>query len=416
MRRCVALAVLVVVLSGCSGLGGDGSNVPDGETAAQGYDSLESVEGTIEFRTVGRETNTNSTVRTLRRPADGTFRQEFLSPPEQAGDVTVSNGSVTWIYNATGNEVTRLTVENESAIGTDQGTFVKRVFGNLSTTEEGSAIVAPLRPIPGSSGETRGESAMIGPFGSSTQPVNLTYLGTETIAERRTHGIRLTPINSSDDGTAPANASAPRYVENTTYWFDAEYFYPLRTATTLRIDGAITRSVRVYRNVTFDVDIEPGTFRFDVPANATVRSGPTTVSFDSVAAAAENVSFAVADPDPPGEFDLETVDLTRFGNRTTVSVRYSDGTDFLTVSSQRPPFEGREGDPVSLGPVTGTRSTAGNVVAITWQCGGTRYAVSGRLPADAIEAVARDAAAVCSNDGVSGVTGRPRGLRLPPEP
>lgn len=34
MRRCVALAVLVVVLSGCSGLGGDGSNVPDGETAA----------------------------------------------------------------------------------------------------------------------------------------------------------------------------------------------------------------------------------------------------------------------------------------------------------------------------------------------------------------------------------------------
>lgn len=399
MRGRVALLVLLIVLSGCLGLGGDGSSVPDRATAEEGYASLESVEGTIEIRTDGRN-NDSMTVHSVMRPDQGMVRQEFLSPPEQAGDITVTNGSVTWVYNATRNDVTRFTLQNESAANSNQAALVERVFGNLSESEEDEIIVAPMRPIAPFDTDSEGGSTTAGVFGPGTQSVTLTYLGTETIAERRTHGVRMTPTNASGSDAPPTNGSerdTAQYVENATYWFDAEYFYPLRAETTVRIDGEVTRTTQVYRNVTFNVEPEPGTFQFDPPANATVRSGPEPTSFDSVAAAAANVDFAVADADPPERFSFETAVLTRLGNRTTVAVRYTNGTDVLAVSSRRPASGGDGGERVSLGPVTGTRLTSGDLVVVTWQCGETGYAVSGQFPAETIEDVARQAATVCSN-------------------
>jgi outer membrane lipoprotein-sorting protein len=407
MRGRVALFVLLAVLAGCMGLGDDESSVPDGEMAEQGYESLVSVEGTIEIRTVGAE-NDSVTVRSVRRPREGMVRQEFIAPPSRAGDVTVSNGSVTWIYNATTNEATRFTIENGSVPSTNQTTFLRGVFDNLSTSAEGSVIAAPLQPIAPADGDTEGGSTVTGFFGQDTRPVNLTYLGTETIAGREAHGVGLTPINETGDDDTPTDDSGERvtqHIENVTYWFDAEYFHPLRIETTVRVDGEITRSTRVYQNVSFNVDPDPGTFRFDPPANATVRSGPEPTTLNSTAAAAESVSFRVADGDPPERFEFETAVVTRLENRTTVTIQYADGTDILAVSSQRPPFEETEGERVSLGPVTGTRMMSGNAVVITWRCGETGYAVSGRLPPDTIETVARDAAAVCSNESVANIPG-----------
>jgi outer membrane lipoprotein-sorting protein len=407
MRGRVVLFVLLVVLSGCMGLGGDESSAPDGETAAQGYDSLESVEGTVEIRTVvdsdPTTDNDTTTIHSVRRPGEGLVRQEFISPSGRAGDVTASNGSVTWIYNATTNEVLRFTIGNESAANTSLATLVERVFGNLSTSEEDAAIVAPLRPIARSSSDTQTGSATTGFFGGGTQRVNLTYLGTETIAERQTHRVRLTPTNASEDSTSTSDTGGiAQHIQNVTYWFDAEYFHPLRTETVVRIDGNVTRSVQAYRNVTFNTDPDPETFQFDPPANATVRSSPAPRSFDSVAAASETVDFAVADPDPPEGFAFETAQVLRSENRTTLSVRYSDGTDSFAVSSQRPPFDGREGERVSLGPVNGTRVTSGELVAVAWRCGDTEYVVSGRLPVETAESVAREAVAVCPDETASG--------------
>ncbi|MFB6228108.1 MAG: outer membrane lipoprotein carrier protein LolA [Halobacteriales archaeon] len=354
MRGRVALFVLLVVLAGCMGLGDDESSIPDGEAAKQGYDSLKSVEGTIEIRTSAGENDSNVTVHSVIRPKQEMARQEFLSPPGQAGDITVTNGSVTWIYNATRNDVTRFTLDNDSAANSSQATFVERVFGNLSESEEDAVIVAPVRPIAPFDGDSRGGSTTTGLFGPETQSVTLTYLGTETIAGRETHGVRLTPTNASESDAPPTDGSegnAAQHVENATYWFDAEYFHPLRTETMVRVDGEVTRTTQVYRNVSFNVNPDPATFQFDPPANATVRSGPEPATFDSAAAAAANVSFAAADADPPERFDFETAVLTRLGNRTTVAVQYTNGTDFLAISSRRPPFEGRDNVCCSLLPV-----------------------------------------------------------------
>ena len=414
MRRRVAVLSLLLVLSGCSGLGG-GSSAPDGETAAQGYDSLGSVEGTVEIRTTGVNGDSTAdddttTIHSIRRPREGMVRQEFLSPSRRAGDVTASNGSVTWVYNATTNEALRFTIENESAANTSLAPLVGRVFGNLSTSEEDTSVVAPLRPVARQSGDTRTGSATTGLFGVGTQRVNLTYLGTETVAERRTHGVRLTPTNESENGrSANETGSVVQNIQNVTYWFDAEYFHPLRTETVVRVGGNVTRSVRVYRNVTFNTDPDPETFQFDPPANATVRTGSAPRSFESVAAASDTVDLAVADPDPPEGFTLETVQVLSFSNRTTVSVRYSDGTGTLTIASQRPPFDGREGERVSLGPVNGTRVTSGELVAVAWRCGETKYVVSGRLSVETVESVARDAVAVCPGETDSDSTGGSRG-------
>lgn len=387
MRRRAALLFFVVFLSGCLGVGGGEPTVPDSETAVEGYDSLESLEATVQTLTTGERANT--TARIVRQVDERRIRQRYLSPEHRAGNVLVINESTTWIYNASKDEATRISTSGLGNRNNSYSDFLRRLFGNISTQEESRAVVAPPRPIEPVVGDPESNGSTIAGLGSG-QPVNVTYLGTETVAGRPTHQIGVRPVNQSAGGLAGD-------LRRLTYWIDAEYFFPLRTERTLVNDGSVTRNARVYRNVSFNVDPAPDTFRYDPPPNTTVRVQEPPARFESASAAAENVSFAVPEIDPPEGFDIDVARVFRRDNQTSVALPYSNRTDFLSVTARRPP-SGDTGDgvEVSLGPVNATQVRSGDLTTVVWQCNGTEYVVSGELPADTIEATAREAVSVCS--------------------
>jgi hypothetical protein len=116
-----------------------------------------------------------------------------------------------------------------------------------------------------------------------------------------------------------------------------------------------------------------------------------------VAAAAANVTFDVVEPEVPTGFDLETARVSRFRNRTTVSLRYANATHEVTVATRDPPLDSdADGETVSLGTVNVTTSSFTDITALRWQCDGLGYTVTGNLSSAEIRDVARDAATACS--------------------
>jgi outer membrane lipoprotein-sorting protein len=387
--RVALLFVVLLAFAGCSALQPGDAGVPTGTEASEGYAALESVEGTVEYRDQSAASASMS-VRLLTRPKRGMTRQEVRGPPSLAGDVTVSNGSVTWLYDASENAVTRVSLDGLTLSNTGTSEFVRRVFSNLTGSGERSVVADPPLPVGplsarGGSGTTTADLA--GPTRLAVE-----YLGTKTVAGRRTHGVEIDPIDATD-------GSLGGYVENATYWFDAEYFYPLRTTTVIAIDGDRMRTTRLYRSVTFNAGVTAATFQYDPPPDATVRTPPETRTrtFGSVAGAAANVDFDLPDPEVPSGFDLAEARVSRVENRTTVAARYTNATRELTVSVGHPSPDLRpEGESVPLGPVSATETSAFGDTVVRWACEGLGYTVRGNLSRPALREVARDVAASCS--------------------
>jgi outer membrane lipoprotein-sorting protein len=221
MRNGVGLFLLfvLVVSAGCSGLSPADTDVPTGSEARDGYATFQSVEGTVEYRYQSAEDTSNTTVRVVKRPKQRMTRQEFLSPPDLAGDETVTNGSVYWLYDASENTVTRTSLGESTPSNTSNVEFVQQVFSNLTGSGDDSVVTDP--PLPVGPLSTGGDSPgvttadVVGPTQFTVE-----YAGTETVAGRPTHAVELAPVNGTGVDTPGS------YIENATYWFDAEYFSP----------------------------------------------------------------------------------------------------------------------------------------------------------------------------------------------
>jgi outer membrane lipoprotein-sorting protein len=386
--RTVAITLFVLVLAGCAGLTAD-TAVPTGADATEGYAELTAVSGTVEYRFDSDGSTTNTTVRVERVPGESKVRQRVVAPPARAGQLTVSNGSVSWLYNDTTNTATRITLPkraNGSTLSSNRE-LVETVFGNLSEARENRTVaVSPLPMVP-TSGAVPSAPASVD-IGVATR-TNASYLGTETVAGRRAHGVTLRPVGEDRDGIGG-------HLRRATYWFDAEYFYPLRTETVIGVDGDVTRMTRAYQSVTFNAEVEPGTFTFDPPADATVETPAEPRTFDTVAGAAEQVEFDAPEPHPPAGFDLETARVAAVEGRTTLALRYANGSHTFSVSKRRPPLEGvSDGESVDLGATTATRSGFGDLTMFRWSCRGSGYTVSGDLPAERLRRLAEAVAGAC---------------------
>jgi outer membrane lipoprotein-sorting protein len=382
--------ISLVSLAGCGGLQ-PADDVPTGQDAVDGHAALEAIEGTVEYRYKSAETVSNTSVSVVKRPKQGMTRQEFLAPPRLAGDITVTNGSIYWIYDASKNVATRTALGTSGPVNTSDAVFTQRLFSNLTGSSSEPVVADPPLPVGPLSVTADGPAAtpvdLVGP-----SEFVIEYAGTETVADRRTHVIKLDPVNAT-------NEEPGAYVKNATYWFDAEYFHPLKTTSVLTIGGERTRVTRLYRNVTFNPDIASTRFQFDPPPNATVetQSVPRPKTFDTAAGAAESVNFGVARPDVPPGYDLQTARVSRFRNRTTVSLQHGNGTHELSAVTRNPPLDtGPDGQTVSIGPVNATVTTLSEVTVYRWQCDGLGYTVRGNLPTDELREIARDAATTCS--------------------
>ena len=382
-RRSVLAAAVAVLLitSGCGGIrafGGDTPSPPDDDVAAE-FDELETLSAT-RISTVRTGNETNRTRTTVRIDFEEPRRQylSILDPAGRAGDVMVTNESVSLFYDASGNTVTRVPLA-DGPTSIDRGQYYARIVAAArggEQVENPSGGVSPLPVVPATSTTPEVRHTI--------EAYDVTYLGTDSVAGRTTHGFRLTA------------ASAAAVDFNRTLWLDAEYYYPLRTNQTVHLRNETYHSETRVENVTFDADLPEGTFEFDVPEDATVETRDDTRTFDSPAALRENASMAVPDPEVPDGFEFEAARL--FGNDSTrMSIQYgsADGTLFVSKSSTVSDGTSRfgAGENVTVAGHDGRYLTTGQASLVTWACDGNDYSVVGApLSRETVLAVAESVA------------------------
>jgi outer membrane lipoprotein-sorting protein len=292
-------------------------------------------------------------------------------------DVTVSNGSVTWLYDEDERSVTRVEIAGSGTGSVNQGERIERLFNRLtispSAVDERETAppdpgVSPLPVVPGSGGHAGAPSTV----GEASFGVR--YTGIDTVDGRDVYVLSL---RSPDE-----NASEPFTNYSQTMYLDTEWFVPLRTETAWTRAGNRVETTTVYRNVTFNPGFEASRFEFDPPEDATVDviDGPTTDRYDSLASLRENASMTPPDPDLPESFTFRHGTVTS-GNVSSVSLRYTNTTAQLVVSKNTitvdPTDNGTDGERVTVDGRDATYQRIGNSAFVTWDCGEFRYSVTG---------------------------------------
>jgi outer membrane lipoprotein-sorting protein len=367
----VVVAVVAVAAGGAVLLAGETPR-PSTETidnASERYESLDGFAATVETTTrIGNET-THSTRRVTARPGTGAYRSVAIGNAS-GSDVTVSNGTVVWLYDRDNETARRLSVDvdanNTAVMGGEQVERLLRAALNGGNESAGGVSTLPMvstaaGPTPSGSLDTNGSS-----FG-----VNVSYLGTEEIDGRETYVLELTGTDI-EEGTLDDYSGR--------VWVDTEWFVALRQRTNFTVDGERYAVERRYRNVSFDPDLRDVSFEFDPPedANVTVETGPSVTQYDSRAPLERNATLSVPDPDVPADFRFDRGTQT-VGEARSVTLQYTNGTTSVSVTLRNTTRNatGTEGTAVQIGDATGRLDTFGASTLVTWECDGRAYTVIG---------------------------------------
>jgi outer membrane lipoprotein-sorting protein len=365
----VSLAVLLAA-SGCAALPAldGGADAPPDEDVAEAFADLETVSATqvSSLESNGTTNQTRAEIR-LAMGEDGVRRfNRVLEPDSQAGDVTLVDGEITLIYDASENAVTRVSqAENRGSLQdrSDYYASIVAAARNDSTVSPPGESVSPLPVVPVESAGPSVES-------DAVEGYEVDYLGTEQVADRRAHGFRMTAVTEATIDV------------NRTLWLDAEFYYPLRTEQTVAF-GDRTYDVSTHlEDVSLNTDLPADAFDWTPPANATVENiSLNQETFDSRAALSAAAPFPVPDPDLPDGYEFDSGQVTT-ENLTQVSVSYAGGDgDTLAVSKFVADRDGSAGSGIDAGEnVTiagknGTYLVTGQTALATWSCGDAQYNV-----------------------------------------
>jgi hypothetical protein len=232
------------------------------------------------------------------------------------------------------------------------------VRANLTErTETGERpAVEPLPVVP----QERAESTR----GAATYSV--TYAGNETVGDRETYVIRITPRAESGGSYSQ------------TIWIDTALLYPLKRQTTWRDGGVRTELTTTYTDVSFESTVESGTFRPEIGPNTTVETAdtPETTTYRRRRALSQATSLRVPDPELPPSYELTYATRTT-GGISGVGLRYVNRTSEVTVSKYN--FTYQLDEPDDRTRVDGKPATIsyGGTTAISWNCDSYRYTVRG---------------------------------------
>lgn len=349
------LAVAVVLLlAGCSAAGPAESSATEvAERMQEKHDRIDDIRGEVTITyTIDGETTT-MTQRIWERPPDE-MRTEVLEDSRYAssGDVFVFDGSTAWSYD-----------DSENAV----------------TVSEWDIDRDALR---------LNETKLIEDY---LDRYDLSYEGSETVADRQTHVIELERTESTVEGFGP---------ERMTLWVDTEFWYPIKQewTTSLLDDEPMTMSM-TYEEIAFNEGIDDSIFTFEPPADATVTEGGSlsSATYDSIEAVDDAVEFAVPDPDVPAGYSFEHAAVSEFSGTTSVHLSYrnEDADDALSVSATSnvdavPESESidPEGESIDLGETEGIIASYGELRSISWTCDKVRYTVSGSQSTDDLRSIA----------------------------
>lgn len=216
----VVALTAVLLLAGCSVTLVDGEPDPEeiGELAEESYEDVASYSATVTLYTDGERRAVEETVAV---PHDGKqYVETVASGGESAEMVSVSNGSITWLYRPEENTVQRL----ERPDSLDETSY--------------SDVIAAL-----------------------VETSDISYEGTDTVDDRETDVVTVVP----DDGNG----------EEMTYWIDRETHFPVKYELTPGADSDETAMTVEYTDLAFDVDPDPELFEFEPPADAEIEETGT---------------------------------------------------------------------------------------------------------------------------------------------
>jgi len=325
----ILFVALLTVTAGCAAALGDDI---DPETVADEledrHDNIDDVQGT-QVVTVDRDGSTERTVTEVveRPPAEA--RQEVIesdSEWQSEGDVIVQTDGEMITYDADENTVTEFEFDHDP----EEAPFA---------TEE---MIS----------EALDES-------------EISYEGTDTVADRDVHVIELT---DEDYGT-------------TTVWADQEFWYPLKTETTFEQGDEQWTTTMTYEEIAFNEGVDDEAFAFDPPEDATVEEfeSPETQTVESADAVEAAVPYDFAEPDLPEEFAFEQATVSESDDSTTVFVSYEAGDEAVSYSLTDETAHEPTGESVAIGDTEGTVSEFGDQTSVVWDCDGVRYSLSGEL-------------------------------------
>jgi len=371
----VAAVVAAVVVAGAVWLvaAPEGTSQPIGADASEQYAGVDGVTAT-ETTVVERGGRTSTTVAEVAfRPGTDQRRRTVVDGSEPY-EVTVSNGSVLWLYDAAAAHAKRVPLSATPDSAVTRADRIERLFTALDVTQRSASTsasasgVAPLPIVP---------SAASGPNTSTDAALGVEYDGTTTVGDREAYVLRVAP-----------QSDAATYEQ--TLLVDTQHFLVLEQRTEWVDDGAPVSVTTTYTNVSVDPGLGDERFTFEPPANATVErvDTPETTTYQSAAALREATNVSVPSPELPASFRPTYASETT-GEVNGVGLRYVNETARITVAKYDRTFPVNGDRTVSVGD-RNAAVTYGPTASVSWNCGAYRYTVRGQsVPASVLVEVAR---------------------------
>jgi len=235
------------------------------------------------------------------------------------------------------------------------------------------------------------------------------YEGTETVEDRKTHVVELTPPkprnielsldiqtgNSEYEFQLQDASRGQWYVNEQTWWIDTETSYPVkkRIQWTDQSGETIATTIRKYHELTVGADIDEDAFGFEPPegANVTKPTLPEIERYLSREAAVSDAGFEIPDPDLPPGYQLHEAFVQEFETEETgVLLTYVQDAETLTIQVSEQTVGSGEQRVVkrNVGSVDGKLVSMDGQPTLTWECAGLSHRVSGLQHADGLIEVA----------------------------
>jgi len=364
-RRLLAVGV-TAALAGCVSYPGDDeppeTEPPESEALVR--DAIETRRHMTDLqarRTMTVETPDETVDRTERIARKPPAKQrievlESTDPDIPAGAVTVTNRATTWEYNPSTAVVDKQYHPNK--VDTDRTRLVLE-----SLLEESRLDYKGVETVDGCEAhviETKPPVDDIGPT------INL-VVGETTF---------VVPLRMTGD---PDAMDLSR-----TVWIDDEYRYPIKERNAVSIDGETRHELTVtYEDLVIDAGLEPGTFTYHPPTDATVvTDGRKPVGvFESRAAAEAVAPYDLPEPAVPASYLLDRVTVVekaeRFG--TTTTLWYNDpnvvARELYVAVREVQRFSSDVLEEIEVDGHTAYRRD-GRIQSVFWTCDDVSYEVS----------------------------------------
>ncbi|PSQ37233.1 lipoprotein carrier protein LolA [Halobacteriales archaeon SW_10_66_29] len=304
--------------------------------ALDARESIDTVTGTMTVTSTSGEQSVTGTQEVWLRPPDEQRTELVEVEADAAGlepTVTVTNGTVTWLY-----------FEDENRV-------VRADHAQSSLGMAASALETQLQLDPSN--------------------LDATHDGTATVAGRDVHVVEFT-----------ADTEEATY-DSGTLWIDRETNYPLKQEMTLSAGGEELTFEYEFEAVTFDEPIDDDVFAFDPPADAEVRefSELTPEQYDSIDDAEAAVPFDLPEPDLPEGYTFQTAIAGENiqGYYASLQYRNENGTSIMVTVSESATDDSPlfESEPVEIDGVNATITTPEDNVRIAWTDDELAYTVFG---------------------------------------